>query len=119
MHYSIGEFSKLTNISIYTLRYYEKKDLIIPNRNKNGNRCYNQKDIEWIKFIKKLKDTHMSIKEIQKYSYLRAIGKETMSERMELLKKHKSALINKINDLNNNLKNLNDKIDYYEKELGI
>ena len=34
MNYSIGEFSKLTNLSIDTLRYYEKEGLITPERKK-------------------------------------------------------------------------------------
>lgn len=35
MDYSIGEFSKITEISIYTLRYYESEHLIKPDRKSN------------------------------------------------------------------------------------
>lgn len=118
MNYSIGEFSKLTNISIYTLRYYEKENLIIPNREENGRRCYSESDVNWIEFIKRLKDTNMPIKEIQKYAELRAVGDSTMLERMDLLIKHRVALKEEIRKSNENLKKLNDKIDYYKTAIS-
>ena len=117
MNYSIGEFSKLTNISIYTLRYYEKENLIIPNRKENGNRCYSEKDVIWIEFIKRLKDTKMPIKEIQKYAALRADGDSTMNERMEMLIKHRIELKEEIAKSNEHLRKLNDKINYYKTEI--
>ena len=48
MEYSIGEFSKLTGLSIHTLRYYEYEQLIVPMRNKNNILRYSDKDIAWI-----------------------------------------------------------------------
>ena len=117
MNYSIGEFSKLTNISIYTLRYYEKENLIIPNRKENGRRCYSEKDVIWIEFIKRLKDTKMPIKEIQEYAKLRAYGDATMIERMEMLIKHRIVLQEEIAKSNEHLNKLNDKIDYYKTEI--
>ena len=117
MNYSIGEFSNLTNISIYTLRYYEKENLIIPNRKENGRRCYSEKDVIWIEFIKRLKDTKMPIKEIQEYAALRADGDSTMNERMEMLIKHRIELKEEIAKSNEHLKKLNDKINYYKMEI--
>ena len=114
MNYSIGEFSRLVNISIYTLRYYENENLIIPDREKNGRRSYSEKDVSWIQFIKRLKDTGMPIREIQKYAKLRASGDVTMNERMEMLIKHRTVLKEKIAKYNEHLKKLNDKIDYYK-----
>ena len=119
MNYSIGEFSKLINISIYTLRYYEKNNLISPKRDeRNGRRIYNEKDISWINFIKRLKDTRMPIKDIQKYSYLREIGQSTLSQRLELLENHKENLETEIKSLNDNLEKLEHKIQYYKNEIN-
>ena len=117
MNYTIGEFSKLIYISIYTLRYYEKENLIIPNRKKNGRRCYSEQDVSWIQFIKRLKDTNMPIKEIQKYAKLRAAGESTMNERMEMLIKHRTALKEEIAKSNDHLEKLNDKINYYKEAI--
>lgn len=88
MEYSIGEFSKLTGLSIHTLRYYEYEQLIVPMRNKNNIRRYSDKDIAWIDFIKRLKDTGMPIKKIKEYAKLRLKGDITLSKRMEMLIQH-------------------------------
>lgn len=117
MNYSIGEFSNLTKIGIYTLRYYEKENLIIPERTENGRRRYSEKDVKWIEFIKRLKDTGMPIKEIKKYAELRAVGDSTLCERMEMLVKHRSDLKNEISQLQEHLQKLNEKISFYQSEI--
>ncbi|MGE7824979.1 MerR family transcriptional regulator [Paenibacillus sp. NPDC093718] len=118
MEYIISEFSAITGISIYTLRYYEKEKLIIPNRKENGRRCYSDGDITWIQFIKRLKDTGMPIKEIQKYAELRAKGDTTLVERMEMLVQHRVVLKEKTVKLLEHLDNLDDKISYYQTEIN-
>lgn len=115
MKYSIGQFSKLINISEYTLRYYENEKLITPDRDNNGRRYYNDSDISWIEFIKRLKDTGMPIKEIRKYAELRSAGDSTLQERMDLLIKHQDTLQRKISELIFNNEKLNEKIDYYRQ----
>ncbi len=118
MGYAIGEFSLITGISIYTLRYYEKEGLIIPERKRNGRRLYSDNDITWIQFIKRLKDTGMPIKKIQKYAQLRAQGDSTLEERMEMLIKHRGILKKEIDAMQEHLTNLDDKISYYKTEYG-
>jgi len=117
MGYAIGEFSSITGVSIYTLRYYEKENLIVPQRKENGRRFYSDSDVTWIQFIKRLKDTGMPIKEIQKYAELRAMGNATLTERMEMLVNYRSVLKDKIVKLQENLENLDNKIDYYQAEI--
>lgn len=117
MRYAIGEFSSITGISIYTLRYYEKETLIVPERKENGRRLYSDGDVMWIQFIKRLKDTGMPIKEIQKYAQLRAKGDGTLVERMKMLEKHRTVLKGEITKMQENLKNLDDKIVYYQSEI--
>lgn len=54
--YRIGEVAKRLKISIDTLRYYEKIDLLVPiNRNSGGIRLYDESDISRIKFILRAK----------------------------------------------------------------
>lgn len=118
MSYSIGEFSAITGISIHTLRYYEKERLIIPARKDNGRRCYSEKDVSWIQFIKRLKDTNMPIKKIQKYAELRAKGDSTMIARMEMLIEHRAILKEDIAKQQEHLNNLDEKIEYYQREIN-
>lgn len=117
MNYSIGEFANLTKIGIYTLRYYEKEQLIVPERTENGRRSYSDKDISWLKFIIRLKETGMPIKEIKKYAKLRAMGDPTLNERMQMLVKHRTDLKNGITQLQEHLKKLDEKIAFYQSEI--
>ncbi len=119
MSYTIGEFSSITGISIYTLRYYENENLIIPERKGNGRRCYSDGDIAWMQFIKRLKDTGMPIKEIQKYARLRAKGESTLEERMEMLILHRAVLKDEIAAMQEHLCNLDDKISCYKAKIDM
>ena len=117
MEYSISEFSRLTNLGIHTLRYYEHENLITPKRNSSNRRCYSDKDLAWIEFIKRLKDTGMPIKEIQRYAELRAKGDLTLNERMEMLTVHRDSLNEQIKALQEHMAKLDDKIDFYRQEI--
>ncbi len=112
----IKEFSQLTNLSAHTLRYYEKIGLLHPVRHKeNGHREYNDADIHWVGFIKRLKETGMALSNIQKYAELRAAGEHTAKERMELLQDHAGILSARIKDEQAHLKNLKEKIAFYQE----
>ena len=117
MKYSIGDFAKLTVRGIHTLRYYEHEGLIAPERNSSNRRCYSDKDLIWIEFIKRLKDTGMPIKEIRHYAKLRADGDPTLSERMEMLVQHRQALNEQIAQLQEHKIKLDEKIEFYKKEI--
>lgn len=117
MEYTIGEFSKLTDLGIHTLRYYEHEGLLTPERNSSNRRCYSDKDLVWIEFIKRLKDTGMPIKQIQHYAKLRAEGDLSLNERMKMLTMHRESLNEQIKVLQEHLAKLDDKIDFYHHEI--
>lgn len=118
MDYSIGEFSRLMGLGIHTLRYYEKERLLAPQRQPNGRRRYSERDVAWVQFIRRLKDTGMPIREIQKYAALRAAGDSTMEERLELLLSHRAAVREEIAKWNDHLAKLDEKIAFYRAEIG-
>jgi len=113
---NIKTFSKLSNISAHTLRYYEKIGLLKRiSRTSSGHRFFTQEDSVWVEFIKRLKDTGMSIKHIQKYAELRELGPQTSVLRMQLLQEHTALLKQKIALESAHLQKLDEKIDYYHK----
>ena len=67
--YKIGDVSKLCNISIKTLRYYEEMGLIKPVEvdKYTGYRYYNEQNIEKIYQIQFLKDLGLSLKDIREF----------------------------------------------------
>lgn len=116
MEYSIGEFSRLTHIGIHTLRYYEHEGLLAPARTAANRRRYAEKDLAWVEFIKRLKETGMPVKEIRLYADLRAAGDATLQARLEMLLKHREVLGEQIRLLQEHWMKLNDKIDFYRRE---
>lgn len=115
---TIGEIAEKTNLTESTLRYYEKKGLIRVARNSVGRREYEESDIEWIKFIRRLKETGMLLRDIQKYSELRYCGKSTMSERLEILEIHRKYVLEQQIKWNEYLQNLDDKIEFYKQSIN-
>ncbi|GFZ33243.1 transcriptional regulator [Clostridium zeae] len=114
---TIGEFSELTGISCSALRYYEDKGLIQVERDFGNRRIYSDKDVEWVKFLKRLKDTGMSLKEMKHYSDLRYEGDSTISERLEILQNHEIYVDEQRKLWEEYSENLKSKIQWYKKQL--
>ena len=113
----IGEIANKTNLPASTLRYYEKKGLLKVDRDKNGRRYYKESDIEWIKFIRRLKETGMLIKDIQHYSELRYVGSITMPERLQILQLHRNYVLEQQLKWTEYLQNLDEKIEFYQQSI--
>lgn len=60
----ISELSDKTGVSIRSLRYYEEKELIAPQRLENGYREYDDTDIERVKMIQLFLDLGLRTDEI-------------------------------------------------------
>jgi DNA-binding transcriptional MerR regulator len=115
--YKISEFSKITGISIPTLRYYEELGILNPIRKKNGYREYSDVDLEWFQFIKRLKETGMELSQIQKYSAMRAEGESTIDERIELLDQQEKMLQEQKEEIDSHIQFLQKKQEIYRELL--
>ena len=51
--YPISSAAKLLNISVHTLRMYEKNGLILPYKKESNHRLYSESDIDRLKCIRK------------------------------------------------------------------
>ena len=111
---TIQEAAVVTGLSAHTLRYYERVGLIHPiSREENSRRRYSTDDIGWIDFLTKLRATGMSIREMQKYAELQRLGDETLPERVEMLKNLRDQVEERIRELQENLKLVHYKIEFY------
>ena len=115
----IGEFSKKTGISCSALRYYEEKGLIHSKRDFGNRRIYDDTDIEWVKFLQRLKRTGMSLHEMKKYAQLRYLGDSTLSERFEILINHANYVKEQKEIWEECERNLHEKIDWYKEQLQL
>lgn len=114
----IKEFSEKCGLSIDTLRYYEKENLLRPLRNENGYRDYGERDIEWIGFILRLKEMGVPIAQIKKYAELRHLGESTIPQRYELLLSHQKNLEAQQQKLAEHQAYLENKLKLYRDVMG-
>lgn len=115
--YSIREVARLTGLSTYTLRYYERIGLLDPvERKPNGLRRYAQRNLDQLAFINRLRTTGMCISEMQRYAELRRDGDATLAARRDLLAQHRDQVAQRIQDLQTALTALDAKINWYQQQ---
>ena len=113
---TIQQVAEQTGLSEHTLRYYERIGLIEPvHRATNGHRRYSEDDVGWIIFVKRLRSAGMPISTAQHYVELQRQGSATLGERLELLKAHRHAVQQQIEELSEHLALIESKVQYYSK----
>lgn len=116
MTYAIAEAAHRSGLSIDTLRYYERIQLIDPPaRDSGGRRAYNDEDLAWLEFLTRLRTTGMSIRMMREYAKLRHQGLASAGRRKQILVKQRTEVLERIAELNACLDVLNYKIANYEQ----
>lgn len=113
--YSIRAFADIFGLTPATVRYYESLGLISPQRSVNQRRFYTEKNVDWMRFILHLKNTGMSMEQLQQYVLLRSQGDVTIAERLELLLQTRDDFLQQQAKLQKHLQILNDKIEWYQR----
>ncbi|MFJ7755111.1 MerR family transcriptional regulator [Peribacillus muralis] len=116
--YSISEVGQMLGISPHALRYYEKEEIITPERNAQGVRQYTDSQLKWMEFVKKLRETQMPIEQIKKYTQLFKEGDHTSIDRLNLLEKHRRTIESQIETLKTTEAMLDKKITAYKQHLS-
>ena len=112
---TISQASEKYGLSADTLRYYEKIGLIPPvNRKESGIRDYNEKDCNWIEFIKCMRSAGLPVEVLIRYVGLFQQGNDTVAERKALLIEQRDNLQEQIKNMKNTLDRLNKKIENYD-----
>ena len=113
---NIQTVSRLTGLSAHTLRYYEKINLLLNiHRDSKGYRDYDEKDLIWIEFIKRLKATNMPLKEIKTFAFLRSKGDSTINDRLRILQNHQKRVERQMSDLLIHQEKIKEKIELCKK----
>jgi len=116
----IREVSQKYGLTQDTLRYYEKIGLLdYVKRDSQGNRDYQEEDLQRLEFVRCMRDAGLSIQVLQKYLQLYSQGDETIEERKTLLIQQRDELIKKQEMIQTSLDKLNYKIKNYEKVLSV
>jgi DNA-binding transcriptional MerR regulator len=102
-HLQIGEVAEMLGITTRTIRYYEEFGIMeAPQRLDGGMRIYGKEDITRLKFILKLKEIGISLKEMQELSDIYKLHKDSdkiMPRLLEILDHHIRNIDEKITKL--------------------
>ncbi|AFS70422.1 MULTISPECIES: MerR family transcriptional regulator [Exiguobacterium] len=116
--YTISEISQLTKTTAHTIRYYEKEGLLFPTRTASGIRRYDDTQLNWLRFVLRLRATHMPIEQIREYVELFLASSETHDtslERLRLLEVHQQNVRDQLAELAQTEQLIADKIAAYRK----
>lgn len=115
MTYTIKEVSEKTEISIYTLRFYDKQGLLpFVARNASGYRAFTDGDLSLIHTISCLKNTGMKIKDIRQYIDYVMQGPATIKQRETLLLAHREMVEEQQRKIAENLQEIDYKLNIYQ-----
>lgn len=93
-YYKISEISKLYDIGVDSLRYYERLGILTPKRDTNGYRLYNLTDLYKLNIIRDLRALNFSMTQIKDY-----LNKQSLDNTLALLDQEKQLIDREIEKL--------------------
>lgn len=89
----ISEAAAACGLTVDTIRYYEKSEMLPEiRRTADGRRAFSKADIEWLTLLYWLRETGMPLKQMRRFTAMAKAGSETVPERREILRQHAEEL---------------------------
>lgn len=119
MSYSIAEVAERTGLTAHTLRYYERDGLLLSavDRDSAGRRRYEETDLRWIELLTCLRATGMPIRDVRTYADLVRADDGNEAERLDLLRRHRAAVLEQLAEVQAHLGAIEGKIALYTDKL--
>jgi DNA-binding transcriptional MerR regulator len=117
----IKEAAEMFELTIDTLRYYERIEIIPPiKRDSSGYREYHTQDLNWIFLVTSLRKAGISIESLIEFSRLSQMRNETDVEQAQkdILVEQLTELNQKITELSETKKLLEYKIDSFDDHIA-
>ncbi|QAY68121.1 MerR family transcriptional regulator [Paenibacillus protaetiae] len=112
MSYTISQVAKKTNLSIHTIRYYDKEGLFPFLDRDNGTRVFHDQDVEWIDLISCLKHTGMPIKELRTFTECCTSYEMLVERGLAILSRHRNNVLKQIEETQRSLETIDYKIKH-------
>lgn len=96
---NIGQAATLSNLPRKTIRYYEEVELVIPLRQSNGYRDYNDYDVKCLGFVQRARKMGFSVDECRSLLALYKDEHRASADVKNLAKEKLSEIYQKIEDL--------------------
>lgn len=117
--YTIDQAAQRMGISKHTLRYYEREGLLAPvDKAANGHRRYTDGDLGWVRTLQLLRGTGMPIREMRDFVELTRAGDHTVADRVEVLRRYREELTERMAADIERMDFLNHKIGIYTDMLA-
>ncbi len=121
---NIKEVAEKYDLTADTIRYYERMGVIpAVTRDEKGYRDFSEKDLNWVYFVKVLRQAGVSVEGLADYVKLSEKGGETLEARRDVLTEHLERIEKQITELSEARDYLKYKVDSfythiaeYEKE---
>lgn len=118
MTYAIGEVAKMLNLTIYTLRYYDKEGLMpFVERTSSGTRVFKESDVEALKIIECLKSSGMPLKNIRYFIEWCSQGDCSLQQRYDMFIERKAVVEAQMEELKKTMEVIDFKCWYYKTAL--
>ena len=120
MIYAIGEVSERIGLPISTIRYYHKNGLMPHvDRTAGGQRRFSDDDVEWLRYLERLRATGMPIAEMREFVELIDGGEETLERRRQIMRNRRSEVEAQLAELQTTLGIIAYKCWYYDRALAV
>lgn len=118
MKYNIKEVSAMLHLPASTIRFYEKEGLLPEvERTEGGYRLFSENNLALLRMIECLKRTGMPIKDIRQFTLWVEQGDASLQERYEMFVERRKAVESQIAELQETLKVIEYKCQYYQTAL--
>ena len=117
MYYSIGQISKMFNLPVSTIRYYDREGLFQGIERSSGIRRFSNKEVETLRVIECLKKSGMELKDIKVFLDWCSQGASTYELRLNMFERRRQAVEEEIARLNRVLDMINYKCWYYTRAI--
>lgn len=116
---NIKKVSETLGLTIDTIRYYERIGIIPPvQRDKNGYRDYQTKDLNWLFIAKYLRNAGLSIESLIDFTQLEQTDADTTAAKKAILQEQLDKLNEKLAEIEKTRDLLKYKLDTYDERLA-
>ena len=117
--YTVKEVSELLDISVHTIRYYDKERLFpYVTRGHHGERLFSEEDLLWVQLVQGLRQTNMPLAEIRHYGDLCKAGDSTILERYQMMVRQKEKIERELTAMQKRLAMFEYKVRFYQNLLA-
>ncbi len=115
----IGELARRSGRSVHAIRWYESIGLVPGVRRDAANhRLYDERHVDWLALMDRLRTTGMSTAEMAEYAALVTRGKASLATQRDLLARHRDRVRSTIAEWRRALLLLDRKVAFYDEWLS-